>query len=118
MKNKKRLIFIALSILILIYSVMKNSFISNGDFNEWVVYILKIPFIYFLCGIFYPEIRIKHLLYIILTVIAMTFIDLIGGSFLLTIRELSGYLIGGGILLFILYVISKYLKKQDGHIRK
>jgi hypothetical protein len=73
------------------------------EINYWICNILKIPAIYFFCGIMSPDIKMKQLLYILLTIILLSLINLIGGSFEVVGKEIIGYLIGAGILGLILF---------------
>ena len=111
MNNKKRLIYLSISIMIILSIILNKFFILNEDVRELIGYILKVPFVYFFCGIFSPDISNKPLLYIGLTVAVLMILNFIGSPFSIIMKELIGYLIGGGILLFVFYVLPIFKSK-------
>ncbi len=114
MKDKRKIIYLSLFILSLLFFIFKSSIIPDEDINFWISTILKIPAIYFFCGIFSPGINIRHLFYITGIVTLLAFINSIGNPVPNDGKELIGYLIGTGILGLILFILNN-LKSKDQH---
>ena len=93
---------------------LNYTFVFNGNIRIKIDYILKVPQVFLLGGIISPDInnkKNKDLVYIVIIVSVLTILNIIYSSHAFTMKEFIGYLIGGGILFFVLRVLPKLKPK-------
>ena len=107
--KKKRLIYLSLSILIFLLIFLNYTFVFNGNIRIKIDYILKVPQVFLLGGIISPDINNKNkdLVYTVIIVSVLTILNIIYSPHAFTMKEFIGYLIGGGILFFVLRVLPQ-----------